>query len=125
MPRPNRSGLPGPAESHSPSLRSDRDDSYRSTPQLCASQRESSSARRESLSAVPLSASSWQIDWRESSWNRSGQTTGKPVIWRAMLRIVVRAPETTQQMVDNPLGFSLTNFTGIRSRWRGDAIRSG
>lgn len=64
----------------------------------------------EILSSVPLSASSWQIDWRESTWNRSGQTTGKPVIWRAMLRIVVRAPETTQQMVDNPLGVFVDEF---------------
>jgi type IV secretion system protein VirB5 len=64
----------------------------------------------EILSAVPLSASSWQIDWRESSWNRNGQSTGKPVIWRAMVRVVLRVPETTQQMADNPLGVFVDEF---------------
>jgi type IV secretion system protein VirB5 len=64
----------------------------------------------EILSAVPLSTSSWQIDWRESTWNRHGQPTGKPVVWRAMLQVSVRAPETKQQMVDNPLGVFVDEF---------------
>jgi type IV secretory pathway TrbF-like protein len=58
----------------------------------------------EILSAVPLSAESWQIDWRETTWDKSGQTIGSPVIWRALLKVVVQTPKTRQMMIDNPLG---------------------
>jgi type IV secretory pathway TrbF-like protein len=58
----------------------------------------------EILSAVPLSKESWQIDWRETTWDKSGQVQGRPIIWRAMLKIVLQPPSTRQQMIDNPLG---------------------
>lgn len=58
----------------------------------------------EILSAVPLSAESWQIDWKESSWDKSGQMMGKPTIWRAMLQVVLQPPKSRQMMIDNPLG---------------------
>jgi type IV secretion system protein VirB5 len=64
----------------------------------------------EILSAVPLSAESWQIDWRETTWDKSGQTLGKPFIWRAMLKIVLQAPKTRQLMIDNPLGLYVDEF---------------
>jgi type IV secretory pathway TrbF-like protein len=58
----------------------------------------------EILSAVPLSKESWQIDWRETTWDKSGQVQGRPTVWRAMLKIVLQPPSTRQQMIDNPLG---------------------
>lgn len=64
----------------------------------------------EILSAVPLSGESWQIDWKETTWDKYGQIIGKPVIWRAMLKIVLRTPETRQQMLDNPLGLFIDEF---------------
>ena len=35
---------------------------------------------------------------------------GKPVIWRAMLKVVLHPPETSQQMLDNPLGLFIDEF---------------
>jgi type IV secretory pathway TrbF-like protein len=64
----------------------------------------------EILSAVPLSASSWQVDWRETTWTRNGQPSGKPIVWRALLQVVLHAPETAQQIVDNPLGVFIDEF---------------
>lgn len=64
----------------------------------------------EILSAVPLSAESWQIDWKETVWNKSGQMQGKPTLWRAMLRIVLQPPKARQQMIDNPLGLFIDEF---------------
>lgn len=64
----------------------------------------------EILGAVPITADSWQIDWRETLWDKYGQSIGKPVVWRAMLKIVLQPPETRQQMVDNPLGLFIEEF---------------
>lgn len=64
----------------------------------------------EILSAVPLSAESWQIDWRETTWDKYGQPRGKPVVWRAMLKIVLTPPTTREQMIDNPLGLFVDEF---------------
>lgn len=64
----------------------------------------------EILSAVPLSAESWQIDWKETAWDKSGQMLGKPFVWRAMLRIVLQTPTSRQMMIDNPLGLFVDEF---------------
>ena len=64
----------------------------------------------EILSAVPLSAESWQIDWRETTWDTYGQLRGKPMVWRAMLKITMMPPTTREQMVDNPLGLFVDEF---------------
>ena len=64
----------------------------------------------EVLSAVPLSTESWQMDWRETTWDRSGQPIGKPVLWRALLKVVIQPPTTRQQMIDNPLGIFVDEF---------------
>jgi type IV secretory pathway TrbF-like protein len=64
----------------------------------------------EILSAVPLSAESWQIDWKETAWDKSGQVLGKPFIWRAMLKIVLQTPKSRQMMIDNPLGLFVDEF---------------
>ena len=64
----------------------------------------------EILSAVPLSVESWQIDWRETTWDKSGQMLGKPIIWRAMLKVILRPPTTRQEMIDNPLGLFVDEF---------------
>jgi len=38
----------------------------------------------ELLSAVRISAESWQVDWRETTFDNSGQPQGSPSVWRAM-----------------------------------------
>jgi type IV secretory pathway TrbF-like protein len=64
----------------------------------------------EIVSAVPLSAESWQIDWKETTWDKSGRTIGRPIIWRAMLKIVMQAPKSQQMMIDNPVGLFIDEF---------------
>lgn len=58
----------------------------------------------EILSAVRAAGDTWQIDWRESSWDKGGSPLGAPVIWRAMLRTLVAAPKTAEAMRKNPIG---------------------
>ena len=64
----------------------------------------------EIISAIPLSATSWQIDWWERTWDKSGQSIGRPVAWRATLTTVLIPPTTRQQMMDNPLGLFVDEF---------------
>jgi type IV secretion system protein VirB5 len=58
----------------------------------------------EFLSAVRVSGDTWQLDWRESDWDKGGTLNGPPVVWRAMLRTVVQAPKTAEAMSQNPIG---------------------
>jgi type IV secretory pathway TrbF-like protein len=58
----------------------------------------------EILSAVRAAGDTWQVDWRESSWDKGGSPLGAPVIWRAMLRTVVALPKTAEAMRNNPIG---------------------
>jgi type IV secretion system protein VirB5 len=58
----------------------------------------------EILSVVRAAGDTWQIDWRESSWDKGGSPLGEPVIWRAMLRTVVATPKTAEAMQKNPIG---------------------
>ena len=58
----------------------------------------------EFLSAVRVSADTWQVDWRESAWDRGGTPSAPPRVWRAMLRTTVIAPKTPEAMSKNPIG---------------------
>jgi type IV secretory pathway TrbF-like protein len=58
----------------------------------------------EILSVVRAAGDTWQLDWRESSWDKGGSPLGEPVIWRAMLRTVVATPKTAEAMQKNPIG---------------------
>jgi type IV secretion system protein TrbF len=58
----------------------------------------------EVLSAVRVSADTWQVDWRESAWDKGGSPSAPPRIWRAMLRTIVIAPKTVEAMSKNPIG---------------------
>lgn len=64
----------------------------------------------EIQSAVPLSHDTWQIDWQERAWDRNGTSLGKPVLWRAMLKVAQMTPKTPQQMQNNPLGIYIDEF---------------
>jgi hypothetical protein len=50
----------------------------------------------EFLSAVRVSGDTWQVDWRESDWDKGGTPSGAPVVWRAMLRTTLQAPKTAE-----------------------------
>ena len=58
----------------------------------------------EMLSTVRAAGDTWQIDWRESSWDKGGSPLGAPAIWRAMLRTVITPPTTAEAMQKNPIG---------------------
>jgi type IV secretion system protein VirB5 len=58
----------------------------------------------EMLSTVRAAGDTWQIDWRESSWDKGGSPLGAPAIWRAMLRTVITPPKTAEAMQKNPIG---------------------
>ncbi|MGD0679049.1 MAG: conjugal transfer protein TrbF [Polyangiaceae bacterium] len=58
----------------------------------------------EFLSAVRVSGDTWQVDWRESDWDKNGSPSGPPTIWRAMLRTLLQAPKSAEAMSKNPIG---------------------
>ena len=58
----------------------------------------------EVLSAVRVSGDTWQVDWRESAWDKGGNPSAPPRVWRAMLRTIVLAPKTPEAMSKNPIG---------------------
>jgi type IV secretion system protein VirB5 len=58
----------------------------------------------EFLSAVRVSGDTWQVDWRESNWDKGGTPSGSPVVWRAMLRTVLETPKSAEAMSQNPIG---------------------
>jgi len=58
----------------------------------------------ELLSAVRVSGDTWQVDWRESAWDKNGSPGASPAVWRAMLRTFLQAPKTAEAMSRNPIG---------------------
>jgi type IV secretory pathway TrbF-like protein len=58
----------------------------------------------EVLSTVRVAGDTWQVDWRESSWDKNGAPMGSAIVWRAMLRTLVQAPKTAEAMRENPIG---------------------
>ncbi|MGH7436850.1 MAG: conjugal transfer protein TrbF [Polyangiaceae bacterium] len=58
----------------------------------------------EFLSTVRAAGDTWQVDLRESSWDKNGALIGAPVTWRAMLRTLVLMPKTAEAMKKNPIG---------------------
>lgn len=54
-------------------------------------------------SALPLSKSTWQVQWTETRRGLNGQTDGV-TRWQAVLNIAVYPPTTQQQIIANPTG---------------------
>jgi type IV secretory pathway TrbF-like protein len=64
----------------------------------------------EVLSAVRVSQDTWQVDWRESSWDSAGNTAAPPALWRGMFHIVLQMPKSEQAMTRNPIGLYVDEF---------------
>jgi type IV secretion system protein TrbF len=64
----------------------------------------------EVVSAVRVSQDTWQVDWRETAWDASGNPIGAPALWRGMFRVVVRMPKTAEAMAQNPIGLYVDEF---------------
>jgi type IV secretion system protein VirB5 len=56
------------------------------------------------LACVRAAGDTWQVDWRESSWDKNGAPIGAPVTWRAMLRTLLAPPKAVEAMKNNPIG---------------------
>jgi type IV secretory pathway TrbF-like protein len=64
----------------------------------------------EFLSAVRVAGDTWQLDWRETTWDKSGNPAGPAATWRAMLRTLVATPKTAEAMSKNPIGLYIDEF---------------
>jgi type IV secretory pathway TrbF-like protein len=63
----------------------------------------------EVASMVRVSADTWQIDWRETGWDKGGAPAASAV-WRGMFRVIVQPPKTEEAMVKNPIGLYIDEF---------------
>lgn len=57
----------------------------------------------EIVTALPLSSSSWQIQWTETTRGLNGTVDGT-TRWQAVLNIGIFTPTTMQQVIANPTG---------------------
>ena len=63
----------------------------------------------EVAAMVRVSAETWQIDWRETGWDKSGAPTAS-VVWRGMFRVLIETPKTEDAMTKNPIGLYIDEF---------------
>jgi type IV secretory pathway TrbF-like protein len=64
-------------------------------------------------SVLPISATSWQVDWQETTRDRDGGLVGKPVHMRAVLETYILPPNTNAREIDiqrNPLGIFVHDY---------------
>lgn len=57
----------------------------------------------------PLSKNSYEVDWTEQSIDQNGQILGQQAM-SGVFTIVIQAPKTKQQMLENPLGIYIIDF---------------
>jgi len=65
-------------------------------------------------SVLPISGSTWQVDWQETTRDRAGSLVGQPVHMRAMLTVYLEPPSMTGDEATiqrNPLGIYVSNYT--------------
>jgi type IV secretion system protein TrbF len=62
---------------------------------------------------VPISKETWQVDWTETSWDDTGNSTGS-AIWRGNFRILLRTPESEEDLAANPLGLFIDELHWAR-----------
>ena len=64
----------------------------------------------EVLSSVRVSQDTWQVDWRESTWDKNGSAVGAPTVWRGMFHVLFHLPKTEEAMARNPIGLYIDEF---------------
>jgi type IV secretion system protein VirB5 len=64
----------------------------------------------ETVSAVRVSQDTWQIDWRETTWDTRGSPVGSPVLWRGMFKVLIQPPTSEDAMSKNPIGLYVDEF---------------
>lgn len=68
----------------------------------------------EVVSAIPQTATTWQVDWVETQRNRKGEVLGKPYRMRALLNVQAKglpADTNDDQMRLNPLGIFINDYS--------------
>jgi type IV secretory pathway TrbF-like protein len=63
----------------------------------------------ELVAIVAVSKDTWQLDWRETRWDKNGNPMGE-ALWRGMLRVRLLAPKTAEAMAKNPIGLYVDEF---------------
>ena len=63
----------------------------------------------EVIAMVRVSADTWQVDWRESAWDKSGAPI-EAQVWRGMFRVLLETPKTEEVMAKNPIGLYVDEF---------------
>ena len=58
---------------------------------------------------VQLSADTGQADWVEKTWDKAGNEAAGGV-WSGTFRVVVRTPESEEQLAANPIGLFIDEF---------------
>lgn len=61
------------------------------------------------LSMVPITADSWQIDWREEAWGLRGDALGQSY-WRGIFKVVSNKPTSEAMLASNPIGLYIDEF---------------
>jgi type IV secretory pathway TrbF-like protein len=66
---------------------------------------------------LPISDTSWQVDWEETSRDRDGNVIGKPANMRATLQVYLDPPGSGAQQSDvqkNPIGLWVKDFNWMQ-----------
>lgn len=58
---------------------------------------------------VQISKDTWQADWQEETWDKAGNQSGSAV-WRGTFKILMRTPESEEQIAANPIGLFIDEF---------------
>lgn len=58
---------------------------------------------------VQISKETWQADWEEKTWDKAGNQVSS-AIWRGTFKILIRTPETEEQIAANPIGLFIDEF---------------
>lgn len=64
----------------------------------------------ELLSAVRVSSDTWQLDWRETTFDKNGTPSDSPAVWRGMFHVTLQRPKTEDEMAKNPIGLYVDEF---------------
>lgn len=68
----------------------------------------------EIVSAIPQTATTWQVDWIETQRSRKGEVQGRPFRMRALLNVETRTIPgdiNEEQLRLNPLGIYITDYS--------------
>jgi VirB8 protein/TrbL/VirB6 plasmid conjugal transfer protein len=58
---------------------------------------------------VQLSKDTWQAEWKETAWDKGGNELSSTV-WRGTFRLLLRVPDTEEQLATNPIGLFVQEF---------------